>query len=186
MELFIGLDQKLFLFLNQFHHESLNAPMVILSSETIWIPFLLFMLYTLYKNLSRQQFYLALLFLSFAFILSDSTASYILKNLTQRFRPCRDELIKPLIYTFGQKCGGKYGFVSSHAANAFTLMLFWWKTLPLKKSDYKWLWIFPALVAYSRLYLGVHYPADLIVGSLIGLGWGYLMAWFFKQNRLWS
>lgn len=184
MQFFIGLDQKVFLFFNQFHHELLNGPMTILSSTTIWLPFIIFLIFTLYKALPREQFYLALLFIGLTFIVTDSSASYILKNLTQRLRPCRDELIRPLIYWFDQKCGGRFGFVSSHSANSFALMMFWWQTLPQKKPDYKWLWIFPAVVAYSRLYLGVHYPADLIVGAGIGLTWGYVLSWLFKKNRL--
>jgi undecaprenyl-diphosphatase len=184
MQFLIGLDQKLFLFLNQFHHELINGAMIVLSSTTIWIPFILFMIFSLYKALPRQQFYLALLFLFLAFIASDTSASYVLKNLTQRLRPCRDEMIKPLIYWFNQKCGGRFGFVSSHSANAFALVMFWWKALPQKKINYKWLWIFPAVVAYSRLYLGVHYPADLVVGAIIGLTWGYILSWCLKHNRL--
>ncbi len=184
MQNLIEADQKLFLFLNQFHHEALNAPMTLLSGMGIWVPVLSFLIFTLYKSLPKKFFYLSLLFMVMAFIASDATSSAILKNLTQRFRPCKDEIIRPLMYWFDQRCGGKYGFVSSHAANSFALIMFWWKTIPLRKPDYKWIWLFPVLVAYSRLYLGVHYPADLICGSIIGLGWGYFFSSMLRKSEL--
>lgn len=184
MNWFIDLDQQLFLFLNQFHLEFLNKPMEIISSSVIWIPLIIFIVYTFYKELSRKQFILALLFLVLAFVASDITSSSILKNLTQRLRPCRDEVIKPLIHWFEQRCGGRFGFVSSHAANSFAILTFWWRSLNSKKYSYKLIWVFPCLVVYSRLYLGVHYPADLLGGTIVGIFWGILFSNLYRQNRL--
>ena len=186
MQTLIEIDQKIFLFLNQFHHEWLNVPMQIISGRLIWIPFVLFMLWTLFKSLPRKQFYIALIFFGLAFIMSDASASGIFKNLTQRFRPCKDEFIRPLIHWFDQRCAGRFGFVSSHAANSIVIVTYWWRILPDRKPYYAFMFILPLLVIYSRLYLGVHYPGDLLGGTCIGIAVAYLMSWGFKNNRLGS
>lgn len=120
------------------------------------------------------------LFLLLAIIASDVTSSYLLKNIVNRLRPCREIDLKPLIYSFGQKCGGKFGFVSSHAANSIALVFFSIRVLHFEKKWIYGLWIIPVLVGYSRIYLGVHYPGDIVGGMLVGLLWGYVFSKLYK------
>lgn len=120
------------------------------------------------------------LFLILAIIASDVTSSYLLKNIVNRLRPCREIDLKPLIYSFGQKCGGKFGFVSSHAANSIALVFFSIRSLNFEKKWIYGLWIIPVLVGYSRIYLGVHYPGDIAGGMLVGLFWGYVFSKMYK------
>lgn len=160
--------------------------MVFFSGQLVWLPFILGLLWLAFKKLERNSFYLFILFLLLAVIASDVTSSYVLKNLVQRMRPCRLAELKPLINDFGQKCGGRFGFVSSHAANSFAILIFSFTVLKLKVLSFHLIWLLPLLVSYSRIYLGVHYPGDIAGGMLVGLGWGYFLARCFLSRPLGS
>jgi undecaprenyl-diphosphatase len=103
-------------------------------------------------------------------LISDQTSVFI-KNFFERERPCHNETLAFLIHVVNNKCGGKYGFVSSHAAN--TMALFTYLYL-IARNENKWVtWvtgIWVILVGYCRIYLGVHYPADIAGGWMVGIG----------------
>ncbi len=184
MENVVKLDREFFLLINSLHAEWLNSSMLFLSGQMIWAPFILLILYYAYVQMSKNYFYLFLLFLAMTIISSDVSSSYLLKNIFQRLRPCRLDELKPLIYQFGQKCGGKYGFVSSHAANSFAVITFSTLTLKFRPKFFGLFWMLPFLVAYSRIYSGVHYPGDVTMGSIVGIIFGILMALFYKNSTL--
>jgi undecaprenyl-diphosphatase len=163
-----SLDQNLLLTINGLHSPWLNTPMVYLSGQSIWLPFIIFILWFSYKQLDRGTFWIFCLFLILSIIASDVTSSYVLKNISQRLRPCRLDELRPLLYDFGQKCGGRFGFVSSHAANSFCLIIYSIKILKLKSWKLYGLGIAALLVSYSRIYLGVHYPGDILGGIMVG------------------
>ena len=170
------LDRSLFLLINSIHFNLLNPVMVFLSGQFIWAPVLIYFFWYSFKNHGKNYTGHYLLFLILAIIASDVTSSYILKNIFNRFRPCREIDLIPLINNFGQKCGGKFGFVSSHAANSVALVLFSLKSLHFKNSWTSCFWIFPALVGLSRIYLGVHYPGDILGGAIVGILWGIIFS----------
>jgi undecaprenyl-diphosphatase len=177
------LDRSLFLFLNSFHSPYLDPAMNFFSGQTIWIPFIGFFFYFSFKTNGKKFTLLFGLFLLLALIASDVTSSYLLKNIFKRLRPCREEDLKTFIYSFGQKCGGKFGFVSSHAANSVALIFLSIRCLKFEKKIIYLFWLIPLIVAMSRIYLGVHYPGDILGGTLVGFFWGHAFSMLFKSIK---
>ncbi len=186
IETISGIDHNLFLIMNSWNTSWLNPLMVFFSGQILWVPLFAFILFKAYEQFDRANFYLFLLFLLLALVASDVTSSYLLKNITKRLRPCRVAEIKALMNNFGQRCGGRFGFVSSHASNAFCTLVYSFSILKFQTLRPHLIWIFPIIVGFSRIYLGVHYPGDVFVGMLVGSSWGLVLAFFFKSRELGS
>lgn len=175
------LDQRFFLLLNSFNATWLNEFMSFISGYVVWIPLMFFIFILSFKKIGMKHTFLFAFFCILVIIACDATSSSIIKNSVSRLRPCRDPHLTDLIYSFGQKCGGKYGFVSSHAANAFGLILFAIRSLSFKTRDALLLLTIPVLISFSRIYLGVHYPGDIAGGILVALLWSWVFAEMFKS-----
>jgi undecaprenyl-diphosphatase len=175
-------DTQCLLKLNGAHNLFFDGFMWITTSILVWLPLYLTVLYVIIKNKKKESF-LILFSLIVAIVLADQIASSILKPLVERLRPTHNNELIPYIHTVNDYRGGLYGFVSSHAANAFAFATF--TILLFRQFTYTVvivLWAF--LLAYSRIYLGVHFPLDVIVGGLLGvsLGYGAFLGYqFFKK-----
>lgn len=167
-----GLERKLFFILHGYDLPGVNQLMVFFSGFGPWLPLAALLLWKIWRNVARQDFFRLVILCLLLLALVDTSTSYFFKNLIQRLRPCKMEELKPYLAQFGQGCGGKWGFFSSHAANAAALVHF----LLAFARPKKWLtvttWLVVAIVAYSRVYLGVHLPLDIIVG----VAWGLMLA----------
>ena len=178
----INFDTELFLFLNGLHADWLDPVMTFISGKLTWTPFYLILLYLVIKNYKKQSV-LIILGIILLIVCSDQVSSGIFKPLFERPRPCHNEAIKDLVHLPDGRCGGAYGFISSHACNVFALAVFMTNILKRYYRKIGWvMFVWASLVAYSRIYMGVHYPGDVIVGAAVGAIIGWLM---FKAYRLW-
>ncbi|HEA31123.1 undecaprenyl-diphosphatase [Gillisia sp. Hel1_33_143] len=180
-----SLDTKLFLYLNGKHNAFFDPIMYWASDKLFWIPFytaIAALLIWHYKKRSIPIF----LAIGILITLADQIASHLIKHTVKRLRPSHNSALEGLIHLSKAGPGGQYGFVSSHAANAFALAAFLFFILPKKFNWLKWILGFWALlVSYSRIYNGVHYPGDVIIAALVGIGLGYLMSklYFFYKSK---
>lgn len=175
MNWLIEADINLFLYLNGKHSPFFDVVMYWLSSKTVWIPLYILLAYIFYRLLNKKIIPL-ILFAGLVVLLSDQ-GSGVIKKTAERKRPCHNEYLKDTIHN-PTGCGGSFGFVSSHAANTFGLALFLsllWQKLSKKRIFTPLIFCWAILVSYSRIYNGVHYPADIIGGALLGMLISYLV-----------
>jgi len=175
------LDTQLFLFINGKHNSFFDPIMYWASDKLFWVPFYAFLLFILIREFKRKSVYV-LLAVAFLITICDQTASHLIKNAVKRLRPSHEPSLENLIHLNKAGPGGQYGFISSHSANAFGLATFLILLLPRKYNWLKYvLGCWAVLVAYSRIYNGVHYPTDVIVAAFLGILYGSTIAYFSKK-----
>jgi undecaprenyl-diphosphatase len=168
IETLINLDRNLFLFINGMNSEFMDSVMWWVADRFFWIPLYLALAVFLVRKFGKQG-YVMILFAALLIVLSDQ-GSVLMKNSFERMRPCHDDSLSFLVHTIRNKCGGQYGFVSSHAANTMALFTY---LLLLARNSNKWItgitavWVL--LVGYCRVYMGVHFPADIAGGWMVGI-----------------
>ncbi|HNX21701.1 MAG TPA: phosphatase PAP2 family protein [Bacteroidales bacterium] len=186
MQEIIQLDQTIFLALNGLHANWLDPIIYILTQTWFWLPLYLLVVYLIIKKY-RNKSYIPLLFLILAVTLSDQTCNLI-KNTTERPRPSREITLQDQIHLYQKDDGnfykgGKYGFPSAHSSNSMVLAIFILIFIAHKKR-----WIIMAafcwslFLGYTRIYLGVHYPFDVLTGFTLGFIISYpLFRWAEKR-----
>ncbi|HSF54106.1 MAG TPA: phosphatase PAP2 family protein [Algoriphagus sp.] len=169
-------DEDLFLWLNSFHADWMDPIMFQISETITWVPLFIYLIYLIFKR-DRANAWWVLGGVALTILAADQFTSGFLKPLMERLRPCHDPRWEGIMHNY-ERCGGLYGFVSSHAANTFGVSVFLNLKLKGKVKNLRWLFLYAVVVSYSRIYLGVHYPFDIVLGALIGtiMAW---IAWFF-------
>lgn len=180
----IDIDKYLLLALNGSNSIFWDGCVRIYTSIAIWIPLMLVLLYILVKNNSFKDFLLLLLFIGLLILCTDGISSSICKPFFERWRPTNDPELMYLVDVVDNIRGGQYGFTSSHASNSFgiaTFLLLLMKNKVLSVSLILW----AAMNAFTRIYLGVHYPGDIIAGTFIGVisGWGIYSLYRFTLKK---
>ncbi len=161
------LDTQAFLWLNSIHNDFFDPIMLWISGRNSWFPMYAIIIGCIIWLQKRKSIGI-LLMIIFSVIISDQVCSSILKPLIHRFRPCHEPTIQHLVHVVGN-CGGQFGFCSSHAANTFALITCLVLLFGKQFSGIKYLYIWAIIVSYSRIYVGVHYPLDVITGAGIGV-----------------
>ena len=179
-----AIDQHLFLTINGLHHPLFDFLFFGISKEWIWLPLYLWVAYQFY--LKYPQTFWKLIGLGILLVvITDQTSAHLIKNFFKRYRPTHHLVIGHLTHPVNNYKGGLYGFVSSHAANTMGFAIY--AGLRLKKQMPRLLPIligWSLTVCYSRIYLGVHYPTDIMGGIIIGIVAGYLSFALSKSKIL--
>jgi undecaprenyl-diphosphatase len=171
IELLKNIDKDIFVFLNSQNSGFIDPIMKEISAHWFWIPVIITFFWFLYKDYGKK-IWLPILAFALCFVLTDQGSSFF-KDLVQRFRPTHNLALQDIVHTVDGYRGGLYGFFSGHAANSFGLFVL--SSLILKRKTYTYIVLFWAvIVTYSRIYLGVHYPSDIIAGIIWGCSCGYL------------
>jgi len=173
LEFLDHIDRNIFLFLNSLHSPFWDPVMWWISGRYSWLPlYLLLTGYLVYRY--KWKVIVIMVLVTLLITLSDQGSVHLFKELFKRLRPCHNPEISHLVHIVRNHCGGMYGFVSSHASNSFAMASF---TFLIIRNKYYSIFIilWASLVSYSRIYLGVHYPGDILGGMILGVVLGYLV-----------
>lgn len=173
----LHLDRELFLFLNNLGNGTWDGFWLFITKTWGSLPVYLLLAYLAYRSLGFKKFLIVLVAVALLILVTDQFTNFV-KLGAQRLRPCYDASLNGAMRLVKSSCGGKFGYFSAHAANASAVAFFFANVLG---KDYHFfrgfilLWAF--LVAYSRIYLGVHFPLDI----LSGIGVGAILGWLFAR-----
>jgi len=168
----VQFDKELFLFLNGLHNSFFDQIMWWFSEKYFWIPLYAAVLIWWVKEWKWNVIWLVVF--AVLVVVANDQISVAIKFAIERPRPSHNPEFEGFVHLLNNYHGGAYGFVSSHAANTFGFAVF--SLMFIKRRWYTIaILIWAALVSYSRVYLGVHYPADIFFGGLLGVGFGFLL-----------
>ena len=178
LEQLVNFDTELFVYLNSLGSETWDGFWMFYTTKFNWIPFYALLLFLMFKKLDLKVFLYTLIVIALMVAFTDQITNLFKKVLVMRLRPCYNTEINDIIRLVKSSCGGKYGYFSGHSSNSMAVAIFMGMML---KSKFKLmpviLIIWAVAMGYSRIYVGVHYPLDVLSGMLFGAFSGYL---FYK------
>ncbi len=180
LEQLIELDQELFLFLNGLGTPTWDGFWLFYTDKVHWIPLYMVLLFLMYKKINNLKLFGILIIVAALMVAFTDQVTNLFKHGFERFRPCHEPGVAEAMRLVKSWCGGQFGYFSGHASNSMAVAVF---TGLILRAKYKYL-IFILLVwafamAYSRVYIGVHYPLDIVSGMAFGALSGF---GFYKLN----
>lgn len=182
----LDADRSAFLAINGAHSVAADNFFWYVSDPRVWIPAYLFFLVLIKLRWGWRGLWWSLPVIALMILCTDTGSVMLFKNTVQRLRPTHAPELAGMVHTVNDYFGGDFGFVSSHSANHFGIAAF--MTGILLRRPHWTLWAllgWAALIAYSRVYLGVHYPGDVIVGAIYGslIGWLAFRLFLYLHER---
>lgn len=179
LEYLQNLDTEVFSAINGIHAPFFDSFMWLATAKFAWIPIILALIYVIFKHNWRQAL-LITVGIAVTITLCDQISSSIIKQSVERLRPSHCEALASTIHIVNGYHGGLYGFVSSHAANSFGVAML--LTLIMKRWHFSpTIFLWAAVLSYSRIYLGVHYPGDILCGAILGMILGWLVFLLYRR-----
>jgi undecaprenyl-diphosphatase len=180
LEKILSLDTELFVYLNGLGSETFDGFWLMITKQYNWIPLFLLLLYLIYNKLGAKQSVYLLLIVAILLVLTDQTAN-LFKNGFQRLRPCNNPEINSFIRIVQSR--NSFSFFSGHATSSMGVTTFLYLVF---RKDFKYFWLlflWPLIFAYSRIYLGLHYPLDIVSGYLCGIILAFLMFKLYQKAQ---
>lgn len=180
MDYLLSLDEKLLLFFNSVHSTWLDSLMFSITDGKVWAPLFLFTIIFIIVKFKGKGFFM-LLFVALVITLGDQISSSLLKPLIGRLRPSHEPHLEGILHIVNNYRGGLYSFVSSHATNSFGVATMLWLLIG---KQYKWISVFfgwALIFSFTRVYLGVHYPGDILGGAILGISIAFGINWIFRK-----
>jgi undecaprenyl-diphosphatase len=178
-------DKELFLFLNNLGSPTWDELWLVITNKLTFIPLYAILLFLIYKRLGLKALLLIVLIVAVMIAFTDQITNLFKYIIVKRPRPCREEELQGIMRFVAPRCG-RYGFFSGHSANSMAAAVFVGLILrPYYKKLIFILLLWSATVAYSRIYVGVHYPLDIICGMTFGAiaGFGFYKLQIYLRKR---
>jgi undecaprenyl-diphosphatase len=182
LEKIIQLDKELLIFLNGLGSATFDGLWLIITKQLNWAPIFLLVFYLMQKKLGWKNFGYYILFTALLILLCDQTAN-LFKHTFERLRPCNDPDVQDMLRLYWKK-SKSFSFFSGHATNSMATTVF---TFMILKKFYKHaylLFLFPLIFAYSRIYLGLHFPSDIVTGYVFGATFGFICYKLYRKYIL--
>ncbi|MCF8321829.1 MAG: phosphatase PAP2 family protein [Flavobacterium sp.] len=177
LEKIVAIDTELFIYFNSFGSPTFDNLWLIITKQVYWSPFFIFLGYLIYKKQGLKSLGIVVVFIALLLLVCNESVEFC-KETVKRLRPCNNPEITNIIRIVHHS--KTFSFFSGHAANSLATMTFLFLIL---KKHYKYsflIFLYPLIFAYSRIYLGVHYPTDILTGYVFGLSTGII---FYKGYR---
>ncbi len=178
----VDFDKSLFHKINgQWHTKFLDTVLPLVREPTLWVPFYFFLIIFILINF-KWRGWVWILFTLLLIMVSDFTSSSVIKEIFPRLRPCRDPEIAHSIRFIVKYCPSSSSFTSSHAVNHFAIATFIYMTFKNALS-HKWALVFlwAMMISYAQVYVGVHFPVDVIAGAIFGIAIGFGISTLFNR-----
>lgn len=183
LEELVHFDKELFLFLNHLGSSQWDGFWLFITNKWSALPLYVLLAYATYRVYGLKQLLMVMVSIAVLILATDQLANFFKYGIA-RLRPCYDLEIGESVRLVKASCGGRFGYFSAHAGNSFAVATFFTLLLGAKYRFVGFfLMVWAVTVAYSRIYIGVHFPLDILTGAIIGIGMASLFYHLFTRIR---